>query len=88
MNESVVKELKKYIFFSSIGEFIREIGGLIILIILLVIFITNISDILDMFRSEDSMLDKIIGCVMVLFPIFGIVHYCLVVSHQKELFED
>ena len=39
MNESVVKELKKYIFFSSIGEFIREIGGLIILIILLVIFI-------------------------------------------------
>ena len=34
MNESVVKELKKYIFFSSIGEFIREIGGLIILIIL------------------------------------------------------
>lgn len=47
MNESVVKELKKYIFFSSIGEFIREIGGLIILIILLVIFITNISDILE-----------------------------------------
>ena len=71
MNESVVKELKKYIFFSSIGEFIREIGGLIILIILLVIFITNISDILDMFRSEDNMLDKIIGCVMVLFPILN-----------------
>lgn len=47
MNESVVKELKKYIFFSSIGEFIREIGGLIILIILLVIFITNISGILE-----------------------------------------
>ena len=38
-----------------------------------------------MFRSEDSMLDKIIGCVMVLFPIFGIVHYCLVVSAPKRI---
>lgn len=62
MNESVVKELKKYIFFSSIGEFIREIGGLIILIILLVIFITNISGILDMIRSEDNILcDSIVS---------------------------
>lgn len=85
MNESVVKELKKYIFFSSIGEFIREIGGLIILIILLVIFITNISGILDMIRSEDNMLGKIIFCVIVLFPVFGIVHYCLVVSAPKRI---
>ena len=68
MSESVVKELKKYIFFSSIGEFIREIGGLIILIILLVIFITNISGILDMIRSEDNMLGKIIFCVIVSAP--------------------
>ena len=85
MNESVVKELKKYIFFSSIGEFIREIGGLIILIILLVIFITNISGILEMIRSEDNMLGKIIFCVIVLFPVFGIVHYCLVVSAPKRI---
>ena len=78
MNESVVKELKKYIFFSSIGEFIREIGGLIILIILLVIFITNISGILDMLRNEGSMLGKFL------------VLYIIVLSyrHQKELFED
>ena len=88
MNESVVKELKKYIFFSSIGEFIREIGGLIILIILLVIFITNISGILDMIRSEDNMLGKIIFCVIVLFPV--LVLYIIVLSYQapKELFED
>lgn len=85
MNESVVKELKKYIFFSSIGEFIREIGLLIISIILLVIFITNISGILEMIRSEGDMLGKIIFCVIVLFPVFGIVHYCLVVSAPKRI---
>ena len=83
--KSPVKELKKYIFFSSIGVFLKEIGDLILSIILLVIFITNISGILDMIRSEDNMLGKIIFCVIVLFPVFGIVHYCLVVSAPKRI---
>ena len=83
--KSPVKELKKYIFFSSIGEFIREIGGLIILIILLVIFITNISGILEMIRSEGDMLGKILICVVVLLPVFGIAQYCLVVSAPKRI---
>lgn len=83
--KSPVKELKKYIFFSSIGVFLKEIGDLILSIILLVIFITNISGILEMIRSEGDMLGKIIFCVIVLFPVFGIVHYCLVVSAPKRI---
>ena len=38
-----------------------------------------------MIRSEDNMLGKIIFCVIVLFPVFGIVHYCLVVSAPKRI---
>ena len=83
--KSPVKELKKYIFFSSIGVFLKEIGDLILSIILLVVFITNISGILEMIRSEGDMLGKIIFCVIVLFPVFGIVHYCLVVSAPKRI---
>lgn len=38
-----------------------------------------------MLRNEGSMLGKIIFCVIVLFPVFGIVHYCLVVSAPKRI---
>ena len=40
---------------------------------------------LEMIRSEGDMLGKIIFCVIVLFPVFGIVHYCLVVSAPKRI---
>ena len=83
--KSPVKELKKYIFFSSIGVFLKEIGALILSIILLIVVVTDISDILDMLRNEGSMLGKILICVVVLLPVFGIAQYCLVVSAPKRI---
>jgi len=83
--KSPVKELKKYIFFSSIGVFLKEIGALILSIILLIVVVTDISDILDMLRNEGSMLGKILICVVVLLPVFGIAQHCLVVSAPKRI---
>lgn len=83
--KSPVKELKKYIFFSSIGVFLKEIGALILSIILLIVVVTDISDILDMLRNEGSMLGKILICVVVLLPVFGIAQYCFNVLAPKRI---
>ena len=83
--KSPVKELKKYIFFSSIGVFLKEIGALILSIILLIVGVTDISDILDMLRNEGSMLGKILICVVVLLPVFGIAQYCFNVLAPKRI---
>lgn len=83
--KSPVKELKKYIFFSSIGVFLKEIGALILSIIFLIVVVTDISDILDMLRNEGTMLGKILICVVVLLPVFGIAQYCFNVLAPKRI---
>ena len=84
MNESVVKELKKYIFFSSIGAFIKEMGGLISSIIILV-RVGKYADILYILKGEGDMQEKIIVGVVILVVILNAAGYYIIVSTPKRI---
>lgn len=82
MNDSAVKELKKYIFFGSIGQFIKEIGKPIISIILIVLLAPYI---LEVFEIEGDTTDKIIWGVIILVMVFNIIGYYFIVSGPKRI---